>query len=214
MDEKIVEIINRKQAEQEEVIEDKSYEEKIADSTRKVGLIIDGQLIEFVEKTILEDRLKIYLPDFFEIMSAEMAALKYPSARRPELIYTNPDTTINLSFNHTATKLKTDITEEEMTEFKDYMLEVIQKMQPAAEILSEGVEEINGQQLGYLEFVTPALDTDIYNFNFLVELQGRALICSFNCIAEKMTDWKVAAKGMMQTVEIVSEEVKGGSLNG
>ena len=194
MDEKIVEIINRKQAEQEEVIEDKSYEEKIADSTRKVGLIIDGQLIEFVEKTILEDRLKIYLPDFFEIMSAEMAALKYPSARRPELIYTNPDTTINLSFNHTATKLKTDITEEEMTEFKDYMLEVIQKMQPAAEILSEGVEEINGQQLGYLEFVTPALDTDIYNFNFLVELQGRALICSFNCIAEKMADWKVAAK--------------------
>ena len=58
MDEKIVEIINKNQAEQEEVVDDKSYEEKIAASIRKVGLIIDGQLIEF---TAVKSRLNLRL---------------------------------------------------------------------------------------------------------------------------------------------------------
>ncbi len=39
-------------------------------------------------KKILSDKVEVLIPEGFEVMSEEMAAIKYPTGNRPTLIYT------------------------------------------------------------------------------------------------------------------------------
>ena len=85
MDEKITELRNKAQ---EEI-------------PKKIFFTINKEEVEFEERNLLEDKIKILLPKEFQEMPKEIAALKYPSERRPTLILTNESTSINISFNHT-----------------------------------------------------------------------------------------------------------------
>ena len=74
---------------------------------RKGKVLADGQVLEFREREIIKKMLWMWLPDGFGPLSGEMARLKYPSVNRPDIIYTNPGTTINVTFSH-KTDLKKD----------------------------------------------------------------------------------------------------------
>ncbi len=45
--------------------------------------------IELETKSILNDRVEIKVPSEFDFMSEDMMKLKYPSERRPTVVYTN-----------------------------------------------------------------------------------------------------------------------------
>jgi len=50
--------------------------------------------------------------------------------------------------------------------------------------------------------MTVKYDDKIYNLVFFAILDGRMLICSFNCLKEQMDDWQPVAKAMMLAAEI------------
>ncbi|MFY7729462.1 MAG: hypothetical protein ACOVRN_08100 [Flavobacterium sp.] len=56
--------------------------------------------------------------------------------------------------------------------------------------------------MGYIELVTPALDTDIYNLMFFTDLNGKLLICTFNCTKKDMEEWTPVAKEIMNSLEV------------
>ena len=62
-------------------------------------------------KTILNNRIEIKLPKEFQVMSEDMAKLKYPAERRPTLIYTNESGRINVAFNLTNNKASQELIE-------------------------------------------------------------------------------------------------------
>lgn len=62
--------------------------------------------------------------------------------------------------------------------------------------------EINGRKVGYLELVTPGLDTDIYNLMFFTDLDGRLLLCSFNCVIRDLEQWQDKAKEIMYSLRV------------
>ncbi len=200
MDEKIIELMNEMQEEIARISgENSSYKGNVQQDVQADFIEINDEIIPFEEKSVLEDRVKIRLPETFTVMSPEIAALKYPSERRPNLIYTNESTSINIAFNHTQSPLH----DTDMDAFKKSMVQILKKTQPLARWFEEGVRNVNGKNIGFCDFLAPAFDVNIYNLLFFAELEGRALLCTFNCTEEEMEDWKPIAMGIMDSVKIV-----------
>lgn len=194
MDEKFIESMNEVEKEAEE----KKRIEKLKRDFKNGFVVIDDETIEFEERSLLQDKIKICLPKNFEIMSHEVAALKYPSERRPSLIFTDESTSINIAFNHTQNA----INEAEVAKFKDNMIEILKKMQPSIRWFENGVKNINNKRVGFYEMLAPGFDGNSYNFVFFTELEGKVLLCSLNCLEEEMEDWKPVAREIMETLKI------------
>ena len=149
-------------------------------------------------KSILNDRVEIKLPKEFQIMSEEMVSLKYPSERRPTLIYTNESGGINVAFNLTENKANQDI----IDPYKDNFVKTFKNMYCYGEWKDNGVKIINGKKVGFLELVTPAIDTEIYNLMFFTDLEGKLLLCTFNCTKKDIKEWETTAKEIMSSLKI------------
>jgi hypothetical protein len=131
-------------------------------------------------------------------MAPEDVKLKYPSPRKPNVIYTDPSTTINIAFNHTATQ----IAPEHLEAFKQTMMQIIRKMQSSVQFLDDGIKEINSQPVVFFEFVSPALDGDLYNFAGFTVLDRRALLINFNCFEADMAVWQPIIFGMLDSLRL------------
>ncbi|MFD1256054.1 hypothetical protein ACFQ3S_04545 [Mucilaginibacter terrae] len=154
---------------------------------------------EVESRKILGDSIEILIPKDFGVMTQEMIQVKYPSNSRPTLVYTNAKGTTNIAFNHSANK----ITALQISMVKEYLLKTFKNMYPSAEWKSEGIKTINNKQVGYMELVTSAIDQKIYNLIFFTELDGRLLICTFNCLDKQSANWVETAKKIMNSLTIL-----------
>lgn len=154
--------------------------------------------IELEKRTILNNKVDILLPKEFEIMSEEMMKLKYPSERRPTLVYTDKTGSVNIAFNHTTNKA----TQSQIDAYKDTFVSTFKNLYPSAEWLGTGTKEINGRKVGYMELITPAIDTKIYNLIFFTDFDGRLLLSTFNCVVEKQKGWHPSAQQIMNSLMI------------
>lgn len=150
------------------------------------------------KRKILNDRVEILLPKDFEVMGEEMLKLKYPSERRPTLVYTDEGASINVAFNHTASRA----TQEQIDVYRNVMVSTFKNLYPSAEWKGEGVKEINGRKVGYMELITPAIDTRVYNLIFFTDLDGRLLLCTFNCVEKEQENWLEPAQKIMNSLSI------------
>jgi len=157
------------------------------------------KFVEFDVKSLLDDRIELKIPSEFEIMSDELLAIKYPSANRPTLVYSNETGGINVAFNHTPNQAN----QEAIAPIEENLFEVFKTNFPTAEWKDHGIKEINGRQVGYLEMITPAIDTDIYNLLFFTDVDGRLLICTFNCTIHRAELWEEPAHEIMQSLKVV-----------
>jgi len=142
-------------------------------------------IIELEKRKILNDKVEILLPKEFDVMSEDMMKLKYPSERRSTLVYTNETGGINVAFNHTTSKA----TQQQIDAYKDSFIKMFKNLYPSAEWKETGAKEINGRKVGYMELITPAIDTEIYNLMFFTDLDGRLLLCTFNCVEKEQKNW-------------------------
>lgn len=168
---------------------------------------IDGEDVPVIDQALLNGKITLRMPKLFSIMLPELASLKYPSERRPNIIYTDESTTINLAFNMTPHVL----TETGVAEFQENMIDVLEKAQPSAEWLDTDVIEINDKTIGFIEVITPAIDGDIFNLMFFASIDGQALIGTFNCMEEDLEDWRPIARAMMETLQFTPNGMNGGA---
>ena len=154
--------------------------------------------IELELKALLNDKVELKIPHDFEIMSDEMIQTKYPAANRPTLVYTNKSGGINVALNLTQHPANQDI----ILSYKDNFMQSFKNAYPSAEWKDSGVKEINGKKVGFLELVTPALDTEIYNLVFFTDLEGKLLLCTFNCTKKDTGEWIPIAQEIMNSLKI------------
>lgn len=126
-------------------------------------------------------------------MSEEMAKTKYPSERRPTIIYTNESGSVNIALNHTQSQ----VVNSQISAYTDNFKKTFENLYPSAQWYNSSVEKLNGKDVGVLELLTPAIDTEIYNLIWFTDLDGRLLISTFNCTKEQMNEWKPIAKSIM-----------------
>jgi len=199
IDEEIVTVTNKLQQETSATIAKETAEAAVFACIQAGALELDGQTIVFKEKSLFADTVRIRLPEDFTLMDRELAVLKYPSGRRPNLIYTDPSTTVNIAFNYTATSLMS----KDIDTFKKTMMQTIRRMQPVR-FLEEPVIIRNGRQMGCFEFISPALDGEIYNLTAFTPLNGRAILIGFNCYEEERPKWQPVARGIINTLQVTT----------
>jgi hypothetical protein len=100
-------------------------------------------------------------------------------------------------FSHTENAC----TEEDIPQYFNVLKENMENSIAIKEWYSDGVENQNGIKIAKYEFLTTAVDTDIYNLMYLVSLDDRLLICSFNSTKELMDEWKPIAEAIMSSIK-------------
>lgn len=163
---------------------------------------IDEQKIPVITQPVLNGKMLIRMPNLFSIMAKELASLKYPSERRPTVIYTDETSTINLALNLTDYPLR----ESEVEDFQENMIEVLEQAHPSAKWLDTGMMEIQEKTIAFIEIITPAIDGDIFNLMFFAALNGQTLIGTFNCMEGDLESWRPVAKAMVETLEFPLNE--------
>ena len=171
-----------------------------------VGLLIIAVLLtsasvsnsKLEKKLLLNDRIELKIPKEFTIMGEELVKLKYPLESRPNLIYTNETGGINVAFSLTNSKAN----QEGIASYKDYLVKTFEDAYPSAKWIGNGVKIINGRKVGCLELITPAIDTKIYNKMFFTDLDGKLLICTFNCTEKSLAEWKPVANEIMYSLTV------------
>jgi hypothetical protein len=141
------------------------YQMSIEDNPPHENNILDGYIffneekIPFAKRLILNGRMSIIMPEVFIIMPKELAEIKYPSLNRPDEIYTNNETTINLSVS-----LKNDkASNEDIPVVKDKLEQAVMRIHAASRVIDSETMKVSGINIAYFDFVTPAIDMDIYN---------------------------------------------------
>lgn len=173
---------------------------------RNFGLVISTLIlisatfskIELELKSLLNDKVELKIPLDFEIMSDEMIQTKYPTANRPTLVFTNKSGGINVALNLTQHQANQEI----ISSYKDSFVQSFKNAYPSAEWKDSGIKEINGRKVGFLELVTPAIDTEIYNLVFFTDLEGKLLLCTFNCTKKDTEDWIPIAQEILNSLKI------------
>lgn len=161
---------------------------------------LKAQVQELELISLFDNKLEIKVPVDFEIMSDELLKLKYPLNRRPTLVYTNESAAVNVAFNLTANPANQEL----LHTYKSTFITTFSSFYPDAEWIDNGIKTVNNQDVVYLELITQAVDNDIYNLIFFTNLDGKLLLCTFNCSKEKVTNWKDTAHIIMNSLAIKS----------
>jgi len=148
---------------------------------------------EFASRSIC-DLFSITLPTNFEELPGNLTAIKYPSVKRPEIILSNPDSTVDMFFDcgdrDMDTSLKNRITKNRAVVkelHKSYVFSPIKA----------------GSILAYYDFRSHALDGDIYNLWFLADLPDNTVFGGFSCPIHWQPQWQLLIPQMLQSIAVL-----------
>ena len=159
-------------------------------------------------KVKISNEITVMLPKDFVPMGDLDFSERYPSVRKPIGAYTNPEHEVDFSVNISATSWPDTNLEMAQKFFKSGVMNMFDRV----EILSEGIREVNGKKLIYLEFESrikgdqSALGNSepILKYAYLEYLvePSRTLVFSFNCPRRLREDWEATAHKIMESVKI------------
>jgi hypothetical protein len=127
----------------------------------------------------------------------ELAEIKYPSKHRPDEIYTNDDTTINISFSLKNDKASNEV----IPRVKDVIQKAVMRMHSGSRVIESDTMEVSGINISYFDFPSAAIDMDMYNMMFFLSVDNRIVVGSFNCPWVNMDIWKPVITQMLESVE-------------
>ena len=149
-------------------------------------------------KVLLGGTVQVLVPAGFAPMSQELLRVKYPSTRRPTLVYSNASGSINLALNHTANPLQPN----QLAEMHQAMETMFKRLYPSAVWFQSGLKTINGRAFFLLDLRTPALDTEIRNLMVGTSLQGRLLLITFNVTQQHEARWLPTAQKILASIKV------------
>lgn len=185
LDEKILDYIN--------AAEKKEEQKDICNGQIKIG----KKFYEFEETEFFDGKINMYIPNTFEDMSLEAKKLKYPSENRPDIIKSNENGSIAVTFK----LIDSYLTDEQIEELKDTMKIINNRLNPANIYFDEGILEVDEKKIGYFDFKSSAIDDFLYNFIFLFELQEKTIMGTFSCSYSEYDEWKDIVVEMVNTIK-------------
>ncbi|MCT4583552.1 MAG: hypothetical protein N4A54_01395 [Peptostreptococcaceae bacterium] len=178
--------------------ENLKYTRKKDDKNKENQIIIDGFLYEFEEKYFFDKKISMKIPKDFDEMQNSMKRLKYPSDLRPDIIQTDKNSEIDISFK----MMNEDVRENEIYDLTTASKDMLKNLNPGNIFLSEGVKNINSKNIGFLEFKSTAMDGFLYNIMFFSSLERKILMGKICCPYEKLGTWKYLGFEMMESFKI------------
>ncbi len=147
-------------------------------------------------RLVLDDKVVILVPRDFELMSEEMARLKYPSERRPPIVFTNYDGTVNVTVKPTEHRM----TEAGVEAARISIARSLKSIYPSGTVRSGNVV-VDGRAAFLIDMRTPALDTEIHNLIAGAPVANRLVMFSFNVPRELESEWLDTGKHILTSIE-------------
>lgn len=187
----------------EKILEYRRRARKEKYSSLETGMYIKNELVQFERKELFKDKLSIMLPVSFVTLPQKLAKIKYSSQQRPQVIKTSRDTTVNLGMS----MADVEIYEENIKQLRNQTQEALKRLNPAFIFYDSNIETKN-VPLGWFEFKSYGIDSDVYNLMFISIIDGKMLHGTFNCDYEDTLEWRDAARQMMYSILDISKEEK------
>jgi hypothetical protein len=147
--------------------------------------------------SFLSGKVKILAPNDLKPMSDQMWTLKYQNRARPVLVLSDEDGEVNLIADMT----RQPAAENQLASFKDFQIHQLKSKRPDLELLSDGVKTIHGKKVGYIKFLTRAIDQKVFNYYFFTLVGGRSLLFTFNCIEKLQKKWEGTADQIVASLK-------------
>lgn len=186
IDEKILEIING--------VEKENQEHDIINNPIKIG----DRYHFFEEKSFYSEKIKLVMPKDFNEMSEKDRKIKYTSENRPEIIMSNEDGSTAITLNI----IESHLTNEGVLELINGMKSIIQRSNPSNIFYECKVEVINNRNIGYFDFKSIALDSNIYNIMFFFELNNKTVMGTFSCKYSEYVNWRNIAFKIIRSIKV------------
>lgn len=190
--------------EDERIIEAR-YREEISQYTSvDTGIYVEGELIQFHETMLFNNKIGILLPVLFEDMTQENARKKYFSEQRPQIIKANRDESVNFSFSMVESKVGEDQLEAVIQDFH----RVLKRLQPMSVCLETGFDQDIPVPCAWMEFISTAIDENLYNMLTVYSIGDRLLLAMFNCPFQNRMEWINCLHQIRRGIVIYNEEDK------
>jgi hypothetical protein len=157
-----------------------------------------AQTANLETRRVLDGKVTLLLPVAFEVMGNDMLSIKYPAERRPTLVFTNPDGSVNVALNHTQNRAGPD----DIPALLDAVTGMFRNLYPSARWYRSEVVQIGGRRFFLLDLRTPAIDTEIRNLMVGTSLDGRLLFITFNVTRELEAAWLAIGEAIIRSIRI------------
>lgn len=165
--------------------EEARYKDIYGDEVR-----VGNEILRFERVSLLENKFSVMLPNSYKDMPSELAKLKYPHENRPQIIKTNEDTTVNFAF----ALYGQDFSEAQVESATNGMKSGLSRVSHGARFFDTVFEHTeDGVKFGYFDFLTTALDMEMYQLFAFVPVRGKFLHAIFNAPASAMRAWRSVA---------------------
>lgn len=150
-----------------------------------------GDVIE----TEYEDfgKFSIKIPKDFGKMDERAIEIKYPNGNVPTVVYTNEDGTINVVLNMNDVTMKN-------SDIEKYIKTMEKTYGQYFDSVNVEFFERDNHKIGEMEFVSPAIDTNIYNRLIAFSIDDNLRIVSFNCTEEYLDEWKDVSEFIIESI--------------
>lgn len=166
-------------------------------------VIVKYKKLDIEEKKIMDGSLSMMLPSEFQIMDESLARAKYPDEDRPDYIYTNEDTTVNLTFSLDNSGV---IHDDEVEEVKDILKNQIKRLYPGTKIEDSKPIKTDEKNVSYFFFEIPLIDGNLFQLMFFMEHKNQLIMGAFNCGIYQKKQWKPLILQMLKTLKEVKED--------
>ena len=155
--------------------------------------------IELSRRMLLDGRVSVLVPSSFEPMDETMRRLKYPSEQRPQIVFTDPEASVNVALIHSEARVR----EDQIPGLLKSLEGVFRALHPSAAWSAADLIELDGRSFARLDLVTPAIDAKVRNIMVATSLEGRMLAVTFNCTQELEARWAETARRIVESIQIL-----------
>lgn len=145
---------------------------------------------------LFSNMVEIDLQDSFKPMPEYVFRLKYPNLDYSQTTsYYDSSGTISIAFCH----MQESASQDSIEKVRNKMQRQYTKLGVAEQCK---IKEINGRKFITLEFMSKAIDADVFNLVFATDLEGRLLFATYNCSASKMNQGVDLGYRILNSVKI------------
>ncbi len=146
--------------------------------------------------TVPGTTLSLEVPPGFAPMTADVIALKYPRGVPPRLVYTTPDTRVNIAFELRDATLPAG----QLKAFGAYMKAFIASNLRVLSWERNGLRALGGRDWYELAFTFQAADQPVYDRILITSEQGRALVVTANATVTALPQHRGALDAALNSI--------------
>ncbi len=130
-------------------------------------------------------------------MDKALVQLKYPRLGDNAIVYSNIETTVSIAVGLTQHQA----TDESLPQIKNTL--DTQYSKSKVKLVSNTIKNIKGKDFILIEFISPAIDGDIYNLMAITILDNHLLMSTFNCTGSLRNEWESKGKSMVNSIKFL-----------